>query len=557
MPTRRAFLETVAGGLALGTLARARGGAPVEPMRNLLLLCIDDLNDWLGYMGGHPGARTPNIDRLAASGLSFTRAYTASPECMPSRSSLVTGVHTVTHGVQDNLSLSQVDALQAVPWLVQWPAHMKAHGWRLLGAGKVYHGGNARVFDDYRDVPTDPVPLGIPLNGIPGADSFDWGPLDVPIDAMHDAGVAAYAAEQFARPQPDPFVLACGFRKPHLPWYVPREYFDRHPLEGVVLPTVLDTDLDDIPRAGVQIAAPSGTHAAVLATGNWQRAVQAYLACISFVDDMVGVVLDELEASPYAATTAVVLWSDHGWHLGEKLHWRKFALWEEATRIPFIVRVPGLTAPGSVCTRTVSALDVYPTLLTLFGLPAVSPLDGHDLTPLLSDPAAPWPHPAATVLGLAHKSVRDERWRYIRYDDGSEELYDHAVDPDEWTNRAGDPALAGVKASLAAHLPAQHPSPTNVPGDPSVDASPGPQTYPLPARGSVTLDFLLPVASSLTLSVFDMSGRLVDEQALGNLDAGRQRVTWAGGDVGLPSGSYVCRLHGPGYAGTHRVLLLR
>lgn len=558
MPTRRDFLETMAAGLALGPLGLRRSDRGPSTVRNLLFFCIDDLNDWVGFLGGHSGAQTPNMDRLAASGLTFTRAYTASPECMPSRSSLVTGVHTVTHGVQDNLPISQVEALEAVPWLVQWPAHLRAGGWRLFGAGKVYHGGNHEVFGDYATIAPDPLPPGRPLNGIPNAGAFDWGPMDVPLREMRDWRIADWAAGWLSRPQRAPFVLACGFTKPHLPWYVPRAYFDRHPIEGVVLPEVLPTDHDDLPQVARRIASDE-LHARVVATDNWRRAVQAYLATVTFVDEMLGIVLDALDAGPHAATTAVVLWSDHGWHLGEKLHWRKFALWEEATRIPFVVRVPGLTPPGSVCARTVSALDVYPTLLSLFDLPPVAPLDGHDLTPLLADPAAPWPHPAVTVLGLAHASVRTERWRYIRYDDGSEELYDHDADPLEWTNLAGDPALADVRALLAQHLPVPHPPPPDpTPSDPPPEEPGGERrTFPHPARGVVTLEFLLPVGTTLTLTVLDMSGREVHREALGAFEPGRTRVAWDGGRAGLPSGSYVCRLHGPGYAGTHRVLLLR
>ncbi len=555
-PSRREFLGTVAGAVALSAVGRPRPARAAGPVRNLLLVSIDDLNDWVGALGAHPGAQTPHIDRLMAGALSFTRAYTASPACMPSRASLVTGVHTVTHRVQDNYPYSQVEALEAVPWLTQWPAHFKANGWRLLGAGKIYHGGNQHVFDDYFKPDSDPEPPVLPANGIPGADGFDWGPMDVPVGAMHDAQVASWISDRLTEPQDAPFVLGCGFRKPHLPWFAPQKFFDRHPLDEVVLPAVLDDDLEDIPRAGQRIAAPDGTHATVVETDNWRSAVQAYLACVTFVDAQVGRVLDALEAGPHADSTAVVLWSDHGWHLGEKLHWRKFALWEEATRVPFAVRVPGLTTPGALCERTVSALDIYPTLLSLFGLPPVEPLDGHDLTPLLSDPAAPWPHPAVMVLDEAHVSVRSERWRYIRYDDGTEELYDHEADPEEWTNRAGDPALDAVKADLARHLPVRH-FEGETATEPPPDTAAEPRTYPFPSRGLVTLDFLLPTASALTLTVVDMTGRVVDERPLGDFAAGRHRVTWAGADAGLPSGSYVCRVHGPGYAGTHRVLLLR
>jgi arylsulfatase A-like enzyme len=561
MTTRREFLGTVAGGLGLGALAAgpAARPAPRGPLRNLLFFSFDDLNDWVGPLAAHPGVRTPNLDRLAAGGVTFTRAYTASPKCGAARASLVTGVHTATHGVHSNQPT--FETLQAtVPWLVQLPAHLRANGWKTLGAGKIYHGPNAPAFDEYRQARHDPLPPNRPLNGIPGADTFDWGPVDAPDDRMGDAGLAEWAAEQVAQAHDRPFFLACGFGKPHLPWFVPPAYFEPFPLETLELPLVLDTDLDDVPPIGRHLAQATGNHADVVTTNNWARAVQGYLASIYFVDAQVGRVLDALEAGPNAGTTAVVVWSDHGFHLGEKLHWRKFALWEEATRIPLIVRVPGVSAPGARCERTVSSIDLYPTFNALFGLPPVPHLEGHDLTALLRSPGAPWPWPAVSIYDGEHATVRTERWRYIRYGDGTEELYDHDADPLEWTNLAADPVLAPVVLALRAHIPllvTTGPGPEPVPEEEMEEES---VAYPNPARSAVTIEFLLSSATELTLSVYDMGGRRVYQEAQGRLDAGRHRVGWAGrGGDGrrLPSGSYVCRVHGAGYAATHRVLLVR
>jgi arylsulfatase A-like enzyme len=240
-----------------------------------------------------------------------------------------------------------------------------------------------------------------------------------------------------------------------MPWQVPRKYYDLYPLDKIAMPTVPEDDLNDIPPAGVQMARPGGDHAKMLETGNWRYAVQAYLASITFADAQVGRVLDALKASPYAGNTIVCLWGDHGWHLGEKHHWRKFSLWEEATRAPLIISAPGVTQPGSVCARPVDFLSIYPTLADLSGLPAREGLDGVSLMPLLKDPQAAWERPAITTHGRGNHGVRSERYRYIRYADGSEELYDHAADPAEWKNLAGDPRLAEVREELAAWLPKQ------------------------------------------------------------------------------------------------------
>jgi len=238
-----------------------------------------------------------------------------------------------------------------------------------------------------------------------------------------------------------------------MPWNVPQKYYDMYPLEKIVLPKVLDTDLDDIPPAGVRMAKPEGDHRAILKSGRWKDAVQGYLAAISYCDAMIGRLLDAFDKSPYRDNTVIVFWCDHGWHLGEKHHWRKFALWEEATRTPLIICAPGVTKPGTVCDRPVELMSLYPTLAELCGLPAPEKNDGVSLRPLLEDPKAKWDQVALTTHGRGNHTVRTERWRYIRYADGSEELYDHDADPHEWKNLAGDDKHAEVKKELAGQLP--------------------------------------------------------------------------------------------------------
>lgn len=457
--TRRGFLRTAGAGvasLAAGRLASAQGaGRP-----NVLFLAVDDLNDWIGCLGGHPDTITPNLDRLAARGMLFTNAHCAAPLCNASRAALMTGRRPSSSGVYSN----------AQPWrpvmaeVVTMPQHFTAAGYRVTGGGKIYHFQDAASWQDYfPDLkhlkPKDPLPPGRPLNGIPNAAQFDWGPVDVPDDQMSDWQVAEWAAGELGKESARPFFLGCGFFRPHLPWYVPPRYFAKFPPERVTLPEVRKDDLDDVPEIGRKIALASGDHEKVLKAGNWRQAVSGYLAAINFADACLGRVLDALDSGPHARNTIVVLWGDHGWHLGEKLHWRKFTLWEEATRCPLMIAGPGIK-PG-VCSRPVSLMDIFPTLIDRCGLPARSDVEGLTLTPQLADPTTPRPVPALTTYKLGNHSIRDERWRYIRYVDGSEELYDHGSDQMEWTNLAGDAKYDEVKRKLGAFMPT-----TNAPNAP-------------------------------------------------------------------------------------------
>jgi len=226
-------------------------------------------------------------------------------------------------------------------------------------------------------------------------------------------------------------------------------------------PNVKEDDLDDVPPIGQKMARPQGDHRKVVEHKQWRKAVQGYLASITFVDTCVGRVLDAFDKSAYADNTIIVLWSDHGWHLGEKLHWRKFSLWEEATHNVLMMVAPGLTKPNRRCSRPVTMLDIYPTLIDLCGLTPKKTLEGKSLLPLLKNPKAKWDRPALTTHGRNNHSLRTERFRYIRYSDGTEELYDRKKDEMEWTNLAEDPKHANTKKQLAKWLPK-----TNVPDSP-------------------------------------------------------------------------------------------
>jgi arylsulfatase A-like enzyme len=421
---------------------------------NVLMIAVDDLNDWIGCLGGHPDCKTPNIDRLAKRGTLFTRSYCAAPACNPSRAALMTGLRPWTSGVYHNPQPWR----PVLPDAVTLTQHFMANGYEAVGCGKIFHGryNDPESWNAYGrqtgDVRPTPQVANDPRSRSGG---IVWGVLDVADEEMNDFKVASYAIDYLQRSHEKPFFLACGIFRPHMPWQVPRKYYEMYPLDEIAMPTVPDDDLDDVPRAGVQMARPGGDHAKMLETGNWRYAVQAYLASITFADAQIGRVLDALDASPHAANTIVCLWGDHGWHLGEKHHWRKFALWEEATRAPLIIAAPGVTQPGSVCERPVDFTSIYPTLTELSGLPAREGLDNLSLVPLLKNPQAAWDRTAITTHGRGNHAVRSEQYRYIRYADGSEELYDHAADPGEWKNLAGDPQLADVRKELAAWLPKQ------------------------------------------------------------------------------------------------------
>lgn len=422
------------------------------------MICVDDLNDWIGCLGGHPDSVTPNFDRLAKESVLFTNAHCAAPLCNPSRAALMTGIRPSSSGIyQNNQPWRTAPRLARTRTL---PQYFQDHGYKSIGGGKTYHDAfpDPESWEEYfpsktKQKPVDPKPDKTPVNGLPNMAQFDWGPISQGDEAMGDHQVVDWAMGQMAKDHGRPLFLAVGLYRPHLPWYVPKRYFDLYPIDKLTLPKVNGDDLDDVPPIGKQMAKPDGDHRIVTGHGQWKAAVQGYLASIRFADTQLGRVLDAFEKSPLAKNAVVLLWSDHGWHLGEKLHWRKFSLWEEATHNVLMMKVPGLTAPGGRCDRTVSLMDVFPTLTDICGLPPKKECEGVSLRPLLANPKAKWDRAALTTYGRANHSVRTERWRYIRYSDGTEELYDRAQDPLEWKNLAGEPKYASVKKEHARWLP--------------------------------------------------------------------------------------------------------
>jgi arylsulfatase A-like enzyme len=416
---------------------------------NVLFIAIDDLNHWVGHLGRNSQTKTPNIDRLASHGVTFTSAYCMAPACNPSRAALMSGQRPSTTGCYHN----DQDWRRGTSEDKLLNSHFARAGYRVYGAGKIYHGARDRGGDW-----TDYFNGGGRTQRHPsakdtGVDGIRFYPLANRDEQMPDYKVVSYALEKLKDKSDSPFFLAIGLVKPHMPFSVPKKWFDKFPLDSIELPPHRDDDLDDVPPAGVKMARPNGDHARIVESGRWKEAVQAYLATIAFCDAQVGRLLDGLEASPHRDNTIVVLWSDHGWSLGEKSHWRKFALWEEPTRSVFIWKAPGVTRARGVCRRPVDYSSVYPTLCELTGLPMPDHLDGRSIMPLLQEPEADWPLPAITTHGRNNHAVRYENWRYIRYANGDEELYDVAVDPFEYRNLAQRPAHADRKAELAKWLP--------------------------------------------------------------------------------------------------------
>ncbi|MEY4090486.1 MAG: hypothetical protein RJB55_2757 [Verrucomicrobiota bacterium] len=428
---------------------------PARP--NVLFIAVDDLRDWVGYFGHNPQAKTPNYDRLSRMGTSFTRAYCASPVCNPSRTALMSGMRASTTGVYEN----NVDFRPIVPPAKMLTTAFRDAGYFVHGSGKIYHEAYRRreEWDDYLDKERgDPRPAAGQSEGVGG---IKFAPLDCRDDQLSDWGIADYGIASLQRKHDKPFFLAVGFHKPHMPWNVPRKWFDLFPLESIKLPPYLENDLDDLPPAAVRMAHPETDHVPMQKSGRWKEAIQAYLATIAYCDMNLGRLLDALEKSAYRDNTIICLWGDHGWHLGEKHHWRKFALWEEATKAPFMWVVPGVTKPNTICERTVDFMSIFPTLTDLCGIPTPAHNEGVSIRRLLADPKAPWDLPARTTYRFNNHTVRTEGWRYIRYANGDEELYDEAKDPNEWTNLAAKAEFAARKAELAKFLPK-----TNAP-DPS------------------------------------------------------------------------------------------
>lgn len=480
---------------------RAYAGDATIDRPNVLFIAVDDLNDWVGCLGGHPQAKTPNIDALAKKGVLFEQAHCAAPLCSPSRTSIMTGLRPSTTGIYGNLNWFR-DMPEYKDWITL-PQYFRKHGYLAWGGGKLYHQAHGKfsdavAWDHVYSTRTGAVPP--PKNerykhGLRSkfesnpilARLIDWGPTDAPIEANPDWKTAEGAAQFLGRDHDKPFFLGCGIYLPHLPWYAPKKFFDMHPLEDIELPPYKADDFDDIPAIGKRMGERHIKH--IRESGKWKEAVQGCLAADSFADDCVGHVLDALEKSRHRDNTIVVLWGDHGYDVGEKKI-AKSALWEQTTRTPLIVSLPvakeswaGSYRPNQnrpnqnrpvgtgptttttsatkdqprICKSPVSLVDLYPTLLDLCGLPENKHLDGRSFAPLVNDPNADWPYPAVIThsphwYGPCH-AVRSREFHYIHYSDGGEELYDVKADPLQRNNVADDTRFKDTKVELKKWLP--------------------------------------------------------------------------------------------------------
>ena len=443
---------------------------------NILMIAIDDLNDWVGVYGGHPQAQTPNIDRLAQASMVFRNASCAGPVCGPSRSALLSGFRPGTTGAYGNAqNMRDSEIVQTHATL---PEYFSKNGYTTISSGKIFHKHDSENGTDHGQWAYDVwrqetggggqkaetvysrnkgIIAGKKIENAKfmagGGSEFAWGSTEQGKEATLDYRTAKWFEQQLQEQHDKPFFMLAGLSKPHLAWFVPQEYYDLYDLETLKVPDYRLDDLDDIVDGkGKPMFKAQPDFLWVREYELHKRAVQAYLAATSYADACVGVMLEALKNSRYADNTIVILWGDHGWHLGEKLRFRKATLWREATQLPFIIHLPGMNDEKD-CTRNVNLLDLYPTLIELCGLPAKE-LDGKSFKPLLENPDLPWT-PTVTTEGKGNHSVMSEKWHYIQYENGAEELYAVEEDPMEWKNLANENSheIEQVKAYLRTFLP--------------------------------------------------------------------------------------------------------
>jgi arylsulfatase A-like enzyme len=461
--------------LFLLSCVSATVSAAAEKPLNVLMLISDDLNSWLldnpeRYAGK---VIAPNLNALGKSGVSFKYAYTAAPVCSPSRTAFFSGVAPWKSGIYNNAQIINKSAALNQDAVLSLAGLFKKGGYKTFGYGKITHGWDQKEHWDHKvGHKRDPSPPGAPLAGLSGGEQ-DWGPIHVAEEKMNDTAGADNAIAVLEKQHDKPFFLAYGSFNPHMPWYVPKKYFDMYPLDQIVLPELKAGDLDDLPPLARAVSDGVGSFAdKVIKSGKHKEAVQAYLATTTYVDTQIGRVLAALDNSSYKDNTIVVFLTDHGLHLGEKLHWQKTTLWEEGTHTLLMFRAPGVTKVGGVSERFVSLMDIYPTLAELCGLIPPAYINGRSLVPLLKDPSAPWESTAITGLcdkgktDLAYVSIRHELGRYTRYGADQEEFYDTTKDPHEWTNQIENPKYADAVKKLRGLVPgfaeAAEPLPTSL-----------------------------------------------------------------------------------------------
>ncbi|MBA4030709.1 MAG: choline-sulfatase [Planctomyces sp.] len=437
---------------------------------NVLMIVIDDQNDWVEPLGGHPLVQTPSITQLADRGTTFTNAHCQAPLCNPSRTSVMLGLRSTSTGIH---GLSPW--FRRVPELksrVTLPQAFRQAGYRTLTTGKIYHGPAGGPKDRLQEFDVwgpaggigkkpaqrlvQPAPHANPL--------VDWGTFPHEDSEKGDYQITTWAIDQLQSLRTNertdssttepPFLLCVGYFLPHVPCYVTPPWLEKYPDDDSILPLIQPHDRDDTPRFSWYLhwKLPEPRLAWLQKYEEWRSLVRAYLASTSFVDAQIGRLLEGLSTAGHADDTLVVLWSDHGWHLGEQEITGKNTLWERSTRVPLIFAGPGI-APGAKCSQPAELLDIYPTLAALCELQPPVDLEGLSLVTQLQDAGTSRERPAITSHNQGNHAIRSLHHRYIRYADGSEELYDHRTDPHEWRNLANDPAQAAIIKTHRQWLP--------------------------------------------------------------------------------------------------------
>ena len=431
---------------------------------NILFIAIDDMNDWLGVLGGHPQAKTPNIDKLANQGILFTNAHTPAPACSPCRNAILYGMEPHNSGLYPFYDRPEMNPefFEKHHSLMEI---LKANGYNTFGAGKIHHGAMGResieMFDSREFTESInkklfhlPKPLVDSTDGV-GVKVFGkmcGRPSLSPLEDHVDYNISTFGVDVLNREHEKPFFLAVGFIKPHLPFVAPKKYFDMFPRKEIQKTPIKEDDLADLPWAA-RSNAKLGDDYKYRTKDTWEDWIRAYLACNAYTDENVGRVVEALNNSKYKDNTIIVLWSDHGYHFGEKRSHRKFSLWEESTRVPFIILDPRNEKNGSRCESPVSLIDIFPTLLNYAGIEPPVYSDGNDLQDLLKNPKTIREVPTLTTWGRGNYSLRSSKWRYTVYFDGSEELYDHENDSEEWENLAENPQYNQIKNEMKKYLP--------------------------------------------------------------------------------------------------------
>jgi arylsulfatase A-like enzyme len=427
---------------------------------NIIMIMVDDLNDWIGAMNGHPQARTPHIDNLAKRGTLFSNAHAQAPICGPSRTSLMTGLLPSTTGVYGHINDEDIrKASSALSHITFLPEFLSNAGYHTMGIGKLFHqGAPENVFHEFGGRHPGFGPKAEKaFHWDQKGTSTDWGAFPDSDDEMPDTKSAHWAAERLKRSYDKPFFLSLGFLRPHVPWYVPQHWFDMYPTDKLWLPPFMETDWNDIPKKAREITNLPNMPDMNWVKNNkqWKNIVQAYLASVSFVDHCCGIVLSALRNSTHHDNTVVIFCSDHGYHLGEKGLFQKFTLWQRSTWVPLILSGKGIPSSKRI-DAPVGLIDIYPTVASLTNSKAPQWSQGRSLLPILKSRAISREHPVLSTYGPGNHAVRDSQHTLIRYSDGSTELYDRAVDPNEWTNLASDPQYQTIVKKLERYLPTEN-----------------------------------------------------------------------------------------------------